>query len=172
MAINCFACADFGRPTRRARFSSASLDSGISEKSMRLSGIGLPLFPARLPRADDADRFFAIGHPIIVYTLILARTQAGRPFVRRGGQLFAYVELSMKRATLAKGRATRQSQRMRKAINQNLHSNGQYSWGLFRGVARILFGIQCTTHPGLYFLDGRPSPPSQVRTRKTQDETA
>lgn len=62
MAISCLACGDFGRPTRRARLSSSSVDSGISEKSSWLSGIGLAFFATCPARADDADRFFAIFH--------------------------------------------------------------------------------------------------------------
>jgi hypothetical protein len=46
-----------GRPTRRARRSSSPVDSGISEKSILLSGIGFALFAARLARADDANGF-------------------------------------------------------------------------------------------------------------------
>jgi len=34
MAMSCLACGDLGRPTRRARLSSASVDSGMSEKSI------------------------------------------------------------------------------------------------------------------------------------------
>ena len=36
---------------------------GMSEKSIRLSEIGLALLAARLPRADNADRFLAISCP-------------------------------------------------------------------------------------------------------------
>jgi len=39
MAINCFAMPLTGLPTRRARRSSSSVDSGISEKSICESGI-------------------------------------------------------------------------------------------------------------------------------------
>src|ERR1700692_1638268 len=60
IAISCFAFPVFGRPTRRARFSSSSVDSGISEKSIRLSCIGFAFFRARLARGDDPKRFFAI----------------------------------------------------------------------------------------------------------------
>ena len=60
MAISCFAFPVFGLPTRLAPRSSASVDSGISEKSIRLSGIGFAFFPARLPRTDDANCFRAI----------------------------------------------------------------------------------------------------------------
>ncbi len=49
--MNCLASPVFGRPTRTARFSSAAVDSGMSEKSIRLSGICLALFAARLPRS-------------------------------------------------------------------------------------------------------------------------
>src|SRR5437763_13120007 len=48
---------------RRARRNSSSVASGISERSIRLSGIGLPFFPRRLPRADDANAFFPIFQP-------------------------------------------------------------------------------------------------------------
>ena len=60
MAISCFAFPDFGRPTRRARFSSSFVDCGISEKSMRLSRIGFALFRACPARGDDSEYFFAI----------------------------------------------------------------------------------------------------------------
>src|SRR5262249_28559959 len=63
MAMSCLALPVFGRPTRRARFSSALVDSGMSEKSMRLSGICFPLLAARLASADDANRFRAILLP-------------------------------------------------------------------------------------------------------------
>jgi hypothetical protein len=46
MAINCFAMPLAGLPTRRARRSSSSVDSGMSEKSICESGIGLALPPA------------------------------------------------------------------------------------------------------------------------------
>jgi hypothetical protein len=62
IAISCFACPDFGRPTRRARFSSAPVDSGISEKSIRSSCVSLALFRTRPARGDDTKRFFAIFH--------------------------------------------------------------------------------------------------------------
>jgi len=63
MAINSLAYGDFGRPTPRARLSSASVNSGMSEKSIWLSAIGLALFAARLPRADNPNRIFAIVRP-------------------------------------------------------------------------------------------------------------
>src|SRR5579859_265505 len=63
MAMSCLALPVAGRPTRRARRSSSSLDSGISERSRRLSGIGTALFARRLPGADDANSFFAIFQP-------------------------------------------------------------------------------------------------------------
>jgi len=63
MAMSCLALPLAGRPTRRARRSSSSVDSGMSEKSSRLSGIGPALFARRLSRADDANRFFAILQP-------------------------------------------------------------------------------------------------------------
>jgi hypothetical protein len=59
-AINCLACADLGRPTRLARRSSSSVDSGMSEKSISLSGVCLTFLATGLARADDSDRFFAI----------------------------------------------------------------------------------------------------------------
>jgi hypothetical protein len=60
IAISCFAFPDFGRPTRRARFSSSPVDSGRSEKSMCSSCIGFAFFRARAARGDDTKRFFAI----------------------------------------------------------------------------------------------------------------
>jgi len=62
MAMSCFALPEAGRPTLRARRSSAVVDLGMSEKSSLLSGIGLAFFAGRLARADDADDFLAIGH--------------------------------------------------------------------------------------------------------------
>lgn len=44
IAMSCFARPVVGRPTRRARVNSSSDDSGMSLKSIRLSGIGLALF--------------------------------------------------------------------------------------------------------------------------------
>lgn len=58
--MSCFVFPDFGRPTRRARPSSSSVDSGISEKSIRSSCVGFALFRARPARGDDTKRFFAI----------------------------------------------------------------------------------------------------------------
>src|SRR6267154_6373871 len=63
MAMSCFALPETGRPTVRARRSSASVDSGMSEKSSLLSGIGLAFFAGRLARADDANDLFAIFQP-------------------------------------------------------------------------------------------------------------
>ncbi len=60
MAMSCLALPVRGRPTRRARRSSSPVDSGMSEKSILLSGIGFALFAARLARADDANGFFVI----------------------------------------------------------------------------------------------------------------
>jgi hypothetical protein len=60
IAISCLAFPDLGRPTRRARLNSSSVDSGISEKSIRSSCIGFALFRARPARGDDTKRFFAI----------------------------------------------------------------------------------------------------------------
>ena len=61
--MSCFAIPLDGRPTRRARWSSSSVDSGISEKSICESGIGLTFPPARRPRADDPEFFFFMIHP-------------------------------------------------------------------------------------------------------------
>src|SRR5579859_736724 len=63
IAMSSLALPVAGRPTRRARRSSSSLDSGISERSRRLSGIDAALFTRRLACADDAYRFFAIFQP-------------------------------------------------------------------------------------------------------------
>jgi hypothetical protein len=63
MAINCFAMPLAGLPTRRMRFNSASVASGISEKSIWESGICFTLSLTRLPRTDDSDRFFFISDP-------------------------------------------------------------------------------------------------------------
>src|SRR4029077_12423922 len=60
IAMSCFAFPVLGRPTRRARFSSLSVDSGISEKSIRLSCISFAFLRARPPRGNDTNRFFAI----------------------------------------------------------------------------------------------------------------
>src|SRR5258708_31915106 len=65
MAISRLAFPDFGRPTRRARFSSSPVDSGISEKSILSSCVSLALFRARPARGDDTKRFFATFHPPI-----------------------------------------------------------------------------------------------------------
>jgi hypothetical protein len=51
-------------PIRRIAASCSFDNSGISEKSIRKSGICLTFFLARLPGADDADGFFAIACPI------------------------------------------------------------------------------------------------------------
>ena len=50
MAMSYLALPEAGRPTLRARRSSALVDSGMSEKSSLLSGIGLALFACRLAR--------------------------------------------------------------------------------------------------------------------------
>lgn len=63
MAMSCFAIPLDGLPTRRMRFSCASVASGISEKSICESGIGFALPSARLPRANDPDRFFLMLRP-------------------------------------------------------------------------------------------------------------
>jgi hypothetical protein len=60
IAMSCFAFPDFGRPTRRERFSSSPVDSGRSEKSIRSSCVSFALFRARAARGDDTKRFFAI----------------------------------------------------------------------------------------------------------------
>ena len=87
MAMSCLAFPVLGRPTRRARLSSASVDCGISEKSIWLSEICVAFFTACLPRADDANRFFATIF-LIVYTLIApvttSRSSSGSP--TDGGQ--------------------------------------------------------------------------------------
>src|SRR5258707_10675630 len=61
--MSCLALPVFGRPTRRARRNSASVESGISEKSMRLLSVCLAFFTARFARADGANRFRAILSP-------------------------------------------------------------------------------------------------------------
>ena len=58
--MSCLALPVFGRPTRRARRNSASVDSGMSEKSMWLLGVCLALFATCFARADNANRFRAI----------------------------------------------------------------------------------------------------------------
>src|SRR2546425_7079095 len=63
MAMSCLAWPLLGRPTSRARLSCSSVNSGISEKSIWLSGIGFPLFAARLSRADDANAFLPMFQP-------------------------------------------------------------------------------------------------------------
>ena len=63
IAISCLAFPVAGRPTLRARRSSASVDSGMSERLSVLSGIGLALFAGRLARADDANDFLGIFQP-------------------------------------------------------------------------------------------------------------
>jgi hypothetical protein len=60
MAISCFAIPLDGLPTRRALRSSSVVDSGMSEKSIFESGIGLSFPPTRRPRADDPECFFFI----------------------------------------------------------------------------------------------------------------
>src|SRR5580704_17056 len=60
IAMSCLALPVLGRPTRRARLSSSSVDCGISEKSMRRSDICRAFFAAGLARADDANAFFVI----------------------------------------------------------------------------------------------------------------
>src|SRR5207302_2553103 len=60
MAMSCFAFPETGRPTLRARRNSVSVDSGMSERSSLLSGIGLALFAGLVARADDANNVFVI----------------------------------------------------------------------------------------------------------------
>jgi hypothetical protein len=60
IAINCFGLPVAGLLTRRARLSSASVDFRISEKSIRLSGVGLAFFLARFTSTDESNRFCAI----------------------------------------------------------------------------------------------------------------
>jgi len=60
MAMSCLALPVLGRPTRRARLSSAPVDCGISEKSMRRSEVCLAFFVAGLARADDPNAFFVM----------------------------------------------------------------------------------------------------------------
>jgi hypothetical protein len=60
MAMRSLACPVRGRPTRRARFSSSPVISGMSVRSSSLSGKYFALVPRGLTRADDADRFCAI----------------------------------------------------------------------------------------------------------------
>src|SRR6266478_1535474 len=62
MAMSCLALPEAGRPTLRARRSSASVDWGMSERSSLLSGIGSAFFAGRLARADDANDFLGIVH--------------------------------------------------------------------------------------------------------------
>src|SRR5271163_2822627 len=61
MAMSCLAFPVLGRPTRRARLSSSSVDCGISEKSIWRSEIRLALLAAGLAGADDADCFLGFG---------------------------------------------------------------------------------------------------------------
>ena len=62
IAMSCFAMPLEGLPTRRIRFKSSSVASGISEKSIFESGICRTFFLTRLPCADDADGFFFMCH--------------------------------------------------------------------------------------------------------------
>jgi hypothetical protein len=62
IAMSCFALPVLGRPTRRARFNSSSVESGRSEKLIRSSCIGFAFFRARPARGNDANRLFAIHH--------------------------------------------------------------------------------------------------------------
>src|SRR6266849_3124208 len=79
MAMSCFAFPEAGRPTLRARRSSAAVDSGMSERSSLLSGIGLALFAGRLARADDANDFLGMVH--------LSGRLPGRLGVKRGREI-------------------------------------------------------------------------------------
>ena len=63
MAISCLAAPLAGLPTRRARRSSSSVDSGMSEKSIFESGICLTLLAIRLSRANDTDRVGFMNFP-------------------------------------------------------------------------------------------------------------
>src|SRR5207249_336866 len=63
IAMSCFVRPVLGRPTRLARLSSSSVDSGTSEKSIWPSGICLALLAARLTGVDDPDRFLAMPRP-------------------------------------------------------------------------------------------------------------
>src|SRR5579863_4331669 len=60
IAMSCFAFPVLGRPTRRARFSSSFVDSGISEKSIGSTRVSFAFFRARPASGDDPNRFFAI----------------------------------------------------------------------------------------------------------------
>jgi hypothetical protein len=60
--MSCFAIPLDGLPTRRLRFSSLSVASGISEKSISESGMRFALLSACLSCADDTDRFFLNHH--------------------------------------------------------------------------------------------------------------
>jgi hypothetical protein len=81
IAINCLAKPLAGRPTRRARRSSSSVASGMSEKSICESGICLTFFPTRLTSADDPDRFLFMLPPYRVH-------HQQQPFVHRQAQSF------------------------------------------------------------------------------------
>jgi hypothetical protein len=61
--MSCLALPVAGRPTRRARRSSAAVDSGMSERSSLLSGVGLAFLARRLACADDANEFLAMFQP-------------------------------------------------------------------------------------------------------------
>ena len=79
MAISCLAMPLAGRPTRRMRCNSASVASGMSEKSICESGIGLTFFSTRLPCADDPDGFFFTVRLRIVFTTKRIRPDSDRP---------------------------------------------------------------------------------------------
>src|SRR5712692_7312053 len=89
MAMSCLAFPEAGRPTLRARRSSASVDSGMSEKSSLLSGIGLAFFAGRLARADDANDFLGMVHlsgRVNEKEEERFLTSAGRPFAGAKGK--------------------------------------------------------------------------------------
>ena len=89
MAMSCFAFPDFGRPTRRARFSSSPVDSGRSEKSIASFCVGCALFRTCAARRDDPKRFFAIlGSPICIneneYPALTGNAQSLEPILLAG----------------------------------------------------------------------------------------
>src|SRR6516165_1492576 len=75
-----FAPPLFGRPTRSARVSSRSVDSGISEKSIRLSGICLALFAAR---PGEYARVVASGQKRITNLHSRDRLSVGHVFAQQ-----------------------------------------------------------------------------------------
>lgn len=80
--MSCFAIPLDGLPTRRAWRSSSVVDSGISEKSICESGIGLAFPPTRRPRADNPECFFFMSHsPYGIYN-------EHNPFAHRSTESF------------------------------------------------------------------------------------